>query len=52
MKQPPARNNVIVLKQILNLIPRNLIGRHARDTKVDLKVQVQNIGNRNGSEHR
>jgi hypothetical protein len=39
-KQPPARNNVIVLKQILNLIPRNLIGHHARDTKVDLKART------------
>jgi len=40
MKQPPARNNVIILKQILNLIPRHLIGRHARETGVDIKART------------
>ena len=31
----PARAYVIVLKQILNLIPREMISRHARETGVN-----------------
>ncbi len=36
----PARANVVVLKQLLNLIPRHLIGRHARETKVEAKART------------
>jgi hypothetical protein len=35
----PARNNVIVLKQLLNLIPRGLINRAASDTGIDRKAR-------------
>jgi Transposase DDE domain/Domain of unknown function (DUF4372) len=35
----PARNNVIVLKQILNLIPRGMINRHALETGVEGKAR-------------
>lgn len=41
--QSPARSNVVVLKQILNLIPRHLIGHHARDTGVDLKARTFSV---------
>jgi hypothetical protein len=34
-KTTPTRANVVVLKQILNLIPRGLINRHAAETGVD-----------------
>jgi Transposase DDE domain/Domain of unknown function (DUF4372) len=37
--QTPARANVTVLKQILNLIPRGLINRHAIDTGVEAKAR-------------
>jgi hypothetical protein len=44
MKTPtPTRANVIVLKQILNLIPRHLIGRHARETGVDTKARTFSV---------
>ena len=33
----PARANVIVLKQILNLIPRAMINRLALETRVEAK---------------
>ena len=36
----PTRANVVVLKQILNLIPRGLINRHARETGVDAKART------------
>lgn len=36
----PARGNVVVLKQILNLIPRGLINRHARETGVEDKARA------------
>lgn len=32
---PPTRSNVLVLKQMLNLIPRGMINRHARETGVE-----------------
>ena len=32
----PTRANVTVLKQILNLIPRGMINRHAIETGVNL----------------
>jgi hypothetical protein len=38
-KTTPTRSNVIVLKQILNLIPRGMIGRLARETEVDTKAR-------------
>jgi hypothetical protein len=31
----PTRANVVVLKQMLNLIPRGLINRHALETGVE-----------------
>jgi Transposase DDE domain/Domain of unknown function (DUF4372) len=39
-KTKPARSNVVVLKQILNLIPRGLINRHARETGVEDKART------------
>ena len=39
----PARANVVVLKQILNLIPRRLINRHARETGVDTKARTFSV---------
>lgn len=38
-KTTPTRSNVVALKQILNLIPRHLIGRHARETGVDTQAR-------------
>ncbi len=42
-KQTPARTNVVALKQILNLIPQGLIGRHARETGVDTKARTFSV---------
>lgn len=42
-KQTPTRANVIVLKQMLNLIPRHLIGRHARETGVEAKARAFSV---------
>jgi hypothetical protein len=42
-KATPTRANVIVLKQILNLIPRHLIGRHVRETGVDAKARAFSV---------
>lgn len=42
-KTTPARANVIVLNQILNLIPRHLIGRHARETGVEGKARTFSV---------
>ncbi len=42
-KQTPARANVVALKQILNLIPQGLIGRHARETGVDAKARTFSV---------
>jgi hypothetical protein len=36
---PPTRSNVIVLKQMLNLIPRGMINRHALETGVEAKAR-------------
>jgi hypothetical protein len=36
----PTRANVVVLQQILNLIPRGLINRHARETGVEDKART------------
>ena len=38
-KTTPARANVVVLKQMLNLIPRGLINRHALETGVEAKAR-------------
>lgn len=40
---PPARANVLVLKQILNLIPRGIINRHAIETGVDVKARTFSV---------
>lgn len=42
-KTTPTRANVIVLKQILNLIPRHLVSRHARETGVDAKARTFSV---------
>lgn len=42
-KATPTRANVVVLKQILNLIPRHLINRHARETGVDAKARTFSV---------
>jgi hypothetical protein len=39
----PARSNVIVLKQVLNLIPRGMINRHARETGVADKARTFSV---------
>ncbi len=39
----PTRANVVVLKQILNLIPLGLISRHARETGVDAKARTFSV---------
>ena len=40
MKQKtPARSNVTVLAQLLNLIPRRLIGQHARESGAEAKAR-------------
>ncbi|MEO0017197.1 MAG: hypothetical protein RLZZ522_480 [Verrucomicrobiota bacterium] len=39
----PARSNVVVLKQILNLIPREMINRHARETGVADKARTFSV---------
>ena len=44
-KTTPTRANVIVLKQILNLIPREMINRHARETGVDAKARGSRLKN-------
>lgn len=38
-KTTPTRANVVVLKQMLNLIPLGLINRHARETGIDVKAR-------------
>ncbi len=42
-KQTPTRSNIVVPKQILNLIPLHLIGRHARETGVDAKARTFSV---------
>ena len=42
-KTPPARSNVLVLKQILNLIPRGMINRLALETGVDTKARTFSV---------
>jgi hypothetical protein len=43
MHQQPARSNVIVLKQLLNLIPRSLLNQTARKTGVDAKARTFSV---------
>ena len=42
-KTPPARPNVLVLKQILNPIPRGMINRLALETGVDAKASTFSV---------
>jgi len=42
-KKTPTRANVIVLKQILNLIPQGMINRHARETGVEAKARTFSV---------
>ena len=42
-KTPPTRSNVLVLKQILNLIPRGMINRLALETGVDTKARTFSV---------
>lgn len=42
-KPTPTRSNVVVLKQILNLIPLHPVGRHARETGVDVKARTFSV---------
>jgi hypothetical protein len=42
-KTAPARSNVIVLKQMLNLIPRGMINRHALETGVEAKARTFSV---------
>ena len=39
----PARSNVVVLKQILNLIPRGMINPHALETGVEGKARTFSV---------
>lgn len=43
MHQKPARSNVIVLKQLLNFIPRSLLNQTARKTGVDAKARTFSV---------
>jgi hypothetical protein len=43
-EKTPARSNVVVVKQLLNQIPRGLINRHARETGVDAKARTFSVG--------
>jgi len=43
MHQKPARANVIVLKQLLNFIPRSLLNQTARKTGVDAKARTFSV---------
>ena len=42
-KTPPARSNVLVLKQILNLIPRGMVNRLALETGVAAKARTFSV---------
>lgn len=42
-KQTPVRNNVVVLKQLLNLIPRSMVNRHARESGVEAKARTFSV---------
>jgi hypothetical protein len=40
---PPTRSNVVVLNQMLNLIPRGMINRHALETGVAAKARTFSV---------
>lgn len=40
---PPTRANVIVLKQLLNLIPRGMINCHALEVGVEAKARTFSV---------
>lgn len=42
-KTTPTRANVVVLKQMLNLIPRGMINRHALETGVEAKARTFSV---------
>jgi hypothetical protein len=42
-KTTPTRANVVVLKQMLNLIPRGMINRHALATGVEAKSRTFSV---------
>ena len=42
-KQTPARSNVVVLKQLLNLIPRGIVNRHGHGTGVQAKARTFSV---------
>lgn len=42
-KTTPTRANVVVLKQMLNLIPRGMINRHALATGVEAKARTFSV---------
>jgi hypothetical protein len=42
-KTTPTRANVVVLKQMLNLIPRGMINRHALETGVEAKAHTFSV---------
>jgi len=42
-QKTPARSNVTVLQQLLNLIPRRLVGLHARESGIDTKARTFSV---------
>jgi hypothetical protein len=40
---PPARSNIVVLKQLLKFIPRGLVAQLARETGVDSKARIFDV---------
>ncbi len=42
-KAPPARSNIVVLKQLLKFIPRDLVARLARETGVDTRARIFDV---------
>ncbi len=43
VNQKPARTDIIVLKQLLNFIPRNVLKQTARKTGVDTKARTFSV---------
>ena len=43
MNQKPARTDIIVLKQLLNFIPRSVLNQTARKTGVDTKARTFSV---------
>jgi hypothetical protein len=42
-KTTPTRGNVVVLKQMLNLIARGMVNPHALETGVEAKARTYNV---------